>query len=153
MNKVPSEYLERLTEVKKTGDVFVLRYDEWHNRPLVLGEYSRLIKRYETWLIDERHSLKYRHITDEQIKQLRDHINNESSWLSLKMKEHAVSLKSTMPPFLTEIISKRLEKSKTVFEKIKNTPKSAKKNKDYEKTEQKRDSENKPDYKNETENN
>merc|ERR1711976_437816 len=139
MNKALSEYREKLTKIRKVGDEYVLRYTEWQNRPILLEDYNTLIKQIQTWLKNERHSSEYKHITDEQVKELATHMNLESEWLALKMKEHTGLSKCTVPHFSTETISKRLEKTKSAFEKIKtiSKPLEKKKNVEYEKSEEK----------------
>merc|ERR1711976_779761 len=111
----------------------------WQKRPILLENYNKLIKQFKTWMKEERYNMQYKHITDEQVKQLTTHMNDESNWLTLKMEEHAALVKSAVPPFFAETISKRLDKTKSAFEKIKTTPKPVEKKKDmdYEKSGQK----------------
>lgn len=123
-------YVKRLEELRKTGDVMVMREAEWTERPKAFDELAATIIHYEKILTQYRdevrshsHSLvpvvrlsllsktndTYRHIEEGEMKKVEEAVNAKRAWMNTKQHACSQAAKHSNPSVKSSEI--RAEKS------------------------------------------
>lgn len=110
-------YVKRLDELRKTGDVMVMREVEWTDRPKAFDElagtiihYEKILTQYRDEVSSHSHSLPpvetisspqtndtYRHIEEEEMKKVEEAITAKRAWMNTKQHASSQTAKYSNP--------------------------------------------------------
>lgn len=105
------QFVEKLQELKFTGDPVKFRFDEFASRPEISAQLSSVASQYR--LLAQAPKEEYAHIADEKKRQIVDDCDAVCNWLNEKMaQQNALPKSAPLAVTVKELLEKQSALSK-----------------------------------------